>query len=420
MKKKEEYIIERKSTKAGHQNEVSSYVVLIPRGKDKKKYYANYKVKDYPSRKACYLAAIDDRNRALYSLANGKEPQSNGALTVQETFESIEENYSKRKNTYKRYQSNYRTYIAPYFAGKALDKVTVRDVEFSLNAVAGKCTQESVIHVKALWSKIFKCAYKLGKKDIYDLTAIADVPISEIETQRSMKEVSLTEEQFNEFMEFASSYGAYSPTLQPNLIFNRDMMLYALHVQKLSGIRSQEVRALTWDDVHFIPETETSSRFVIIDIKHSLGSTHDIDLTLRKLKTTQSKRTIPLNAFAYDLFSKIKEYEKNRPVQSEMGLIFANYEGKGINSTDYSNFFRRIMKKLKEVKHVTYDVYPTLFRKLKVSNMMASGTPLDVVQRYVGHEIGSATTIQNYDSPSFQQLIDAVQREKSTNLSTKK
>lgn len=44
--------------------------------------------------------------------------------------------------------------------------------------------------------------------------------------------------------------------------------------------------------------------------------------------------------------------------------------------------------------------------------MMASGTPLDVVQRYVGHEIGSATTIQNYDSPSFQQLIDAVQREK--------
>ena len=103
-----------------------------------------------------------------------------------------------------------------------------------------------------------------------------------------------------------------------------------------------------------------------------------------------------------------------------MGLIFANYEGKGINSTDYSNFFRRIMKRLKEVKHVTYDVYPTLFRKLKVSNMMASGTPLDVVQRYVGHEIGSATTIQNYDSPSFQQLIDAVQREKSTNLSTKK
>ena len=101
MKKKEEYIIERKSTKMGHQNEVSSYVVLIPRGKDKKKYYANYKVKDYPSRKACYLAAIDDRNRALYSLANGKEPQSNGTLTVQEVFESIEENYSKRKNTYK-------------------------------------------------------------------------------------------------------------------------------------------------------------------------------------------------------------------------------------------------------------------------------------------------------------------------------
>ena len=235
-----------------------------------------------------------------------------------------------------------------------------------------------------------------------------------------MKEVALTEEQFNEFMEFASTYGAYSPTSEPNLVFNRDIMLYALHVQKLSGIRSQEVRALTWEDIHFIKETDDSSRFVVIDIKHSLGSTHDEELTIRKLKTSQSKRTIPLSEEAYDLFLEIKEYEKSRPVQSEMGLIFANYEGKGINSTYYCNFIRRIMLSLKKVKNVTYDIYPTLFRKLKVSNMLASGTPLDVVQRYVGHAVGSATTIQNYDSPSFQQLIDAVHNEKSTNLSTKK
>ena len=83
----EKYIIARKSTRKGHENEVTAYVVLLPLP-DGTKYNKSFPVKDYKTEGACKRDAIKERDRILGKLAANESVKAKKSIpTVDEVFE---------------------------------------------------------------------------------------------------------------------------------------------------------------------------------------------------------------------------------------------------------------------------------------------------------------------------------------------
>lgn len=387
----EKYIETLKSSSKSSKGLIIGYKVNINhRGKH---YTKRFKCDQFSSQRECFLAAIDERNRILSELGKGNlDVKPVQAETVEEIFNRIELNYTRSKTTFQRYNKMYNKYIAPVCAQVPLIKVKAINIEMSLYECAKRCTQESVTHLKSLWSLIYSCAIKTGVQGIsMDLTKVVDTPQSNNFTERSLSESNITQTQFENFLQFAKEYGHYDLLNDSELEFNKIIMLYALQVQRITGLRSQEVRALSEDDISF-----TNSNKVVIHVRHSLGSTHEEDLALRRLKTRQSRRDLTLPEEYTTLIKEILSYRKKANKLNPDKLIFADYNGHAISSNRYSDFIRRIARKFEKETGAHLEIYSTLMRKSCITDLKDSGCSLFEVQSIAGHQQSSATTFNFY------------------------
>lgn len=171
----------------------------------------------------------------------------------------------------------------------------------------------------------------------------------------------------------------------------RQCMLYALQVQRITGLRSQEVRALTEEDITF-----TESNKAVKHVRHSLGATYEEDLTLRRLKTLQSRRDLTLPEKYTSLIKEILVYRINAGKANPDNLIFADYCGHAISSNKYSDFIRRVSRKYEKETGIHLEIYSTLMRKSCITDLKDSGCSLFEVQSIAGHQQSSATTFNFY------------------------
>ncbi len=387
----EKYIEITKSTAKASKGKITGYKVNVNyKGQH---YITRFKIDQFESQHECLIAAIVERDRILSELGRGNlNVRPSQEETVDEIFNRIELNYTRSKTTYQRYKKMYTKYIAPICAHTPLKQVKAITIEMSLYECAKCCTQESVTHLKSLWSLIYSCAIKTGVQGIsMDLTKVVDTPQSNNFTERSLSESNITQTQFENFLQFAKEYGHYDLLNNSELEFNKIIMLYALQVQRITGLRSQEVRALSEDDISF-----TNSNKVVIHVRHSLGSTHEEDLALRRLKTRQSRRDLTLPEEYTTLIKEILSYRKKANKLNPDKLIFADYNGHAISSNRYSDFIRRIARKFEKETGAHLEIYSTLMRKSCITDLKDSGCSLLEIQSIAGHQQNSATTYNYY------------------------
>ncbi len=391
--RKEKYIVEKTSTAKGKTGEISSFNVNIPyeSGGIKNRYFKMFRVKDYTSSGAALKAAIKDRDQALVMIENQKmQGITNSRYTVEELFNQISIYYDRRKKTYLQYEKVYHKYIKPEYGEYDIRKVKESDILSTLKRCADSCGQNHVNKVKSIWHKIYSIAIRKGAS-VNDLTLFIETPKSDNITERSVTEQNITESDFEAFCEALSEYGHYLPQEKAR-IYDRTMILYMLKLMRITGIRPQEVKALTRDCIELF-ETENGEENAVLYIRRSVGSNRNEDLVIRDTKTPESKRSIPLDSNGAKLLHEIFEYSK-------YDLIFAHYDGTLFDVNDLSDYLYRVSKKC------GIKVYAYLMRKSYSSDLYREDVSPAVIKKLMGHK-GELMSLRAYATASDEEVVKA-------------
>ncbi|MFG2195788.1 tyrosine recombinase XerC [Streptomyces sp. NPDC048639] len=160
----------------------------------------------------------------------------------------------------------------------------------------------------------------------------------------------------------------------------------------LTGARTEELRALTWDHVFLKGKPEASPPVPpYIAVWRSVRSGGDT-------KTRKSRRTLALPKRCLDvLWQHWEEQGWERLAAGddwvENGLVFASAVGKELDSTNVRRAFRQAISEAEGVK--AEDWTPRELRHSFVSLLSDSGVPLEEISRLVGHS-GTAVTEEVY------------------------
>ncbi|MGW7691026.1 tyrosine-type recombinase/integrase [Streptomyces asiaticus] len=163
-------------------------------------------------------------------------------------------------------------------------------------------------------------------------------------------------------------------------------------VALLTGARTEELRALTWDHVFLKGEPNASPPVPpYMAVWRSVRAGGDT-------KTTKSRRTLALPARCVDvLWQHWEDQGWDRLAAGddweEHGLVFASAVGKELDSTNVRRAFRQAIKDAEGVDANEWT--PRELRHSFVSLLSDRGVPLEEISRLVGHS-GTAVTEEVY------------------------
>jgi integrase len=156
----------------------------------------------------------------------------------------------------------------------------------------------------------------------------------------------------------------------------------------LTGSRTEELRALTWDHVDLIGDPDANPPIPPhIAVWRSVRKGGDT-------KTRKSRRTIALPARCIDALSDLRRFQALRRMSAgsqwnPTGLVFCSEAGTALDPADVRRGFRNAIKKAPGVEASEWT--PRELRHSFVSLLSDSGMPTDVISRLVGHS-NTATT----------------------------
>jgi integrase len=153
-------------------------------------------------------------------------------------------------------------------------------------------------------------------------------------------------------------------------------------VSLLSGIRTEETRALRWEHVHLDDGPEAVPH---IEVWRSVRSSGDT-------KTPKSPRSLQLPHVAVEaLRIQQKQQEKDRLTAGknwqENGLVFASGVGTPMDAHNVRRAFRSICRR----GGIGKDWTPRELRHTFVSLMSDTGMPVEEIARLVGHSSSTVT-----------------------------
>ena len=399
---KEKYIEERKN----RNGELTSYRVNA-KFPDGKVYRKTFSLKDYKSPKECLKAAVKDRNSAMYEYEHGTFVDAKQQkITVDELFKMIPECTSKRQGTYRKYNVIYHKWIEPLYGKKKILDITRADIESTLKKAAETCVRQHVSNILTIWKMIFDIAIYDLDISIKNRAMKIDFPECNHRTKRSKEERNISEKDFQSFCSFMEEYGHYMP-YEKAKIYNRNIMLLCMRLNRYLGLRPQEIRALSRDNIEFLELSyydasigkKSSEPGVKIHVENSVGSTLTQQLALTGLKTAGSER------YVYG-GSEVRKLVKEIMVYSKHDILFSDYEGNLISSTQMASYIHRVCKQWNEKNGTDIDVYAVLMRKAMSSDNYRNNVNPITIKNMMGHT--EVTTSANwYASSAEQDKIDA-------------
>ncbi|MFF9007323.1 tyrosine recombinase XerC [Streptomyces goshikiensis] len=160
----------------------------------------------------------------------------------------------------------------------------------------------------------------------------------------------------------------------------------------LTGARTEELRALTWDHVFLKEDTRATPPVPAhIAVWRSVRTSGDT-------KTKKSRRTIALPARCVEaLWQQFEDQGWDRLAAGddwvENGLVFSSAVGTALDSTNVRRAFRQAIAGARGVDAKEWT--PRELRHSFVSLLSDSGVPLEEISRLVGHS-GTAVTEEVY------------------------
>lgn len=308
------------------------------------------------------------RNKAEQILNKRINSNLNNINTQNFTFAEMYEIWFEYKSkswgasAYQCNKSYYKNHIEPYeFNDYLLHKVKLIDVQKVLDRVQidKKLSRGYTLKIKTLITSVFKHASKF-----YDIPIPFEANDLEIKTQ-AKKTKSI------EFID--------SPDVPKTLKLMRDKLpeIYVdfIEAQILTGMRYQELAALTKEDWNIDKNTITINKAVKTARKRAIGETKNI----------QSVRTIQSSERLNDIFKKRIEIN-DLLFGEESNLIFANNN----NRPQLLYYINKLLKTI----HPDYTSH--IMRHTHISLLAEQNMPLKYIMDRVGHS-DPKTTLRIYN-----------------------
>jgi integrase len=270
--------------------------------------------------------------------------------------------------------SDLRNHIAPFFAGKTLDRIRPEDIERYVAAKRKTLAVKTIRnHVNTMHS-IFDLGLRKGWCQINPVKQADRPTVKKTETRIQF----LDQPELEQLLAGPYPYDAFG-RIEPTLYLTAAM----------SGLRQGELIGLRWRDVDF------DARRIRVVSPYVRGEFGDP-------KSIGSGRSVPMAERVSDALRDLRErtlYARDRD------LVFCHPEtGKPL---DRSKLVRRFKEALRRA-----DVHQITFHELRHTfgtRMAAAGTPMRTLQYWMGHADSKTTQIYAHYQPSDQEA-DAVDR----------
>ena len=270
--------------------------------------------------------------------------------------------------------SDLRNHIAPFFAGKTLDRIKPEDIERYVAAKRQTLAVKTIRnHVNTMHS-IFDLGLRKGWCQVNPVKQADRPTVKKTETRIQF----LDQAELDRLLAAPYPDDAFG-RIEPTLYLTAAM----------TGLRQGELIGLRWRDVDF------DARRIRVVSPYVRGEFGDP-------KSIGSGRSVPMAERVADALRDLRE----RTVYSrDRDLVFCHPEtGKPL---DRSKLARRFKEALRRA-----DVHQITFHELRHTfgtRMAASGTPMRTLQYWMGHADSKTTQIYAHYQPSDQEA-DAVDR----------
>jgi len=146
---------------------------------------------------------------------------------------------------------------------------------------------------------------------------------------------------------------------------------HAMHLIFNTGLRSQELLALTWDDIEFLDDAKG-----YVHVRRAIGRTES-GYGVKATKTPSSVRKVPFNS------KTLVELLKSAKRSNKTGWIVENKSK--TNRMYPDNFRNRYFRDVGQKLGFPHPLTSHVARHTYISHLVAKGVPLATIAQWTGH-----------------------------------
>lgn len=327
--------------------------------------------------------ALDNMRKSVRRYKAGLKPNAKH-YTVGQAVESwLAHGQSRRAGpeTRSKNRSLCEVHILAVIGDYKLHRLTLDDLDVWLEARAEFLATRTLGEVKWCLTKSVKRAVVQGLADrtLLDTLELCEIP--EGRPGRPSKSLTL-----------AQAEGVLTKT-------RRDPMHAYIAVSLLTGVRTEEARALRWDHVHL--DAQPPNVWVWRSVREK-GDT----------KTEKSRRTLALPRQVADVLRTHKAAQAEQRLRAgkkwnESGLVFTTGLGTELDAANVRRSFRRALRSVPGIDPKEWT--PRELRHSFVSLLSMHGVSVEKIARLVGHKGGSTVTERVYRHELHPELEEGAQ-----------
>lgn len=308
--------------------------------------------------------ALRNMRKAVAEYESGLVPAGRNYSVAQAIEDWL--NHRKRlgvdEETWKKDASLSRTHIVPVIGGQKLQRLTVEQVDDWLAERSAVLAIRSLREVRRCLRQSIRRAQINGlvQGNVVDLTEMPK------KARKGRPSKSLTYEQACQILTMTTEHRMYAYIV----------------VSLLTGIRTEEVRALRWEHVHLDVEVP------YVEVWRSVRAGGDT-------KTAKSRRTLALPGQVVAVLRKHRARQGEWRLRAgsrwvDTGLVFTSNVGTPLDASHVRRDFRLALRSVGGVD--PEDWTPRELRHSFVSLLSSRGVHVEEIARLVGHTGGSKVT----------------------------
>jgi len=275
----------------------------------------SFNEKDFPSAKIAFESAVNFRNKTLYELQMGLYLAKNNS-TVQDMFNAYLESTTDSYSTKRKHTCLFNKYVL--HKETRMQDLTRADIQEDINRMVEIATDDTIAKVMSIWRNAIVNTALLKEIISRDLTLGVRKPESKM--IHIKKDTTTDRETVNKVKALVRK-GVRDPYNARIICFLIDLLYY-------TGMRPAEALALTRKDI------KKNS----ISITKELGSSIDDTNVVRRCKTPNSIREIPIHQELAPAIEELLDY-------AERDELFLKNDGRYMDSNWVGNIIYRLCKK---------------------------------------------------------------------------
>lgn len=275
----------------------------------------SFNEKDYPSAKVAFESAVNFRNKVLYEIQAGMYVTRNSS-TVADMFNSYLETTTDSFSTKKKHSCLFNKYIL--HKTTRMQDLTRADIQEDINKMVEIASDDTIAKVMSIWRNAIVNTALM--KDIITRDITLGVRRPESKMIHVKKDTKTDKETLDKVKVLVKK------SITNN--YNARIVCFLLDVLYYTGMRPAEAIALTREDI----------KENTISITKELGSSTDDTNVIRRCKTPNSIREIPIHPELKPILEELLEY-------AERDKLFLKWDGQYMDSNWVGNIINRVCKK---------------------------------------------------------------------------